>query len=108
MRKRSLKLTNLFLSLFDSEIKAKFGSDIINILTPREENRRGSHLSVKINVAHAKPLFDHLYIKLHIVGDFRYPQVIRFSFTGLYNNEEEVKSCIDGILSYLNDNVKES
>jgi len=81
LRAKSIALTGWL-----AEFIARECTQVLEILTPAEPERRGCQLSLRVKGArHAgRALFDHL-AGAGIVGDWREPDVIRIAPTGLYN-----------------------
>jgi kynureninase len=81
LRQKSIVLTAYLASLIESEL-----SGIVDIATPREADRRGSQLSLRVKGPReaGRNLFDHLNTN-GIVVDWREPDVIRAAPTALYN-----------------------
>jgi kynureninase len=81
LRQKSVALTGYLASLIEGEL-----SGIVDIATPREPERRGCQLSLRVKGPReaGRSLFDHL--NAHgIVVDWREPDVIRAAPTPLYN-----------------------
>ncbi len=94
VRAKSLALTNLFIELVEPLCR-EFD---MRIVTPREETRRGSHVSIA---------FDHAYevvqalIARGVIGDFRAPDIMRFGITPLYLRYRDVAdaaAALGGVL----------
>jgi kynureninase len=81
LRQKSLVLTAYLASLIESEL-----SGIVELATPREADRRGCQLSLRVKGPReaGRSLFDHLNAN-GIVVDWREPDVIRAAPTPLYN-----------------------
>ncbi len=77
IRKKSLKLTDLFMQLIEEQLD---GYDF-KIVTPMQHDRRGSQVSISCN--NGFPIMQAL-IEAGVVGDFRAPDIMRFGFTPLY------------------------
>lgn len=97
IRERSFKLTEYFRQLFDKEF---YSNDKIRIITPKEMSRSGAQISLAlkdrdITIATFKGLSS-----LGVITDRREPDVIRLTFTGLYNSYEDVFLTIEA-LKYL-------
>ncbi len=77
VRHKSVQLSELFIAL----VEALPGADALTLASPRDPQRRGSHVSF----AHAQgyPLMQRL-ISRGVIGDFRAPDLLRFGFTPLY------------------------
>ena len=83
VRDKSLALTRLFMQLV-GPICRDFGATII---TPRDDNRRGSQ--VAITHEHAYAVVQAL-IARGVIGDFRAPDIMRFGFAPLYLRYRDV------------------
>jgi kynureninase len=83
IRDKSLALTRLFMELVEP-ICRDFGTRII---TPRDDNRRGSQ--VAMTHEHAYAVVQAL-IARGIIGDFRAPNIVRFGFAPLYVRYRDV------------------
>ena len=81
LREKSIALTGYLAWLIETQLL-----NIVEIVTPREPERRGCQLSLRVKGdRHAgRALFDHL-TDAGIIGDWREPDVIRIAPTPLYN-----------------------
>ena len=81
LREKSLALTGYLTWLIETQL-----AQIIEIVTPREPQRRGCQLSLRVKGGRAagRALFDHLSAD-GIIGDWREPDTIRVAPTPLYN-----------------------
>ncbi|RDS84839.1 kynureninase [Dyella monticola] len=81
LREKSLKLTGYLEWLVQSQLP-----DALEIVTPRETERRGAQLSIRVlgGRSRGRELFEYL-INRGIIGDWREPDVIRISPVPLYN-----------------------
>jgi kynureninase len=78
LRQKSVQLTTYL-----SELIKSLDCDRLVQLTPQDPNERGCQLSIKI-INDGRRLFDKL--RAHkVLPDYRYPDVIRFSPTPMYN-----------------------
>jgi kynureninase len=91
LRARSLELT----AYLEALIRAKL-SDTLQIVTPREAQRRGAQLSLRVlqgrglsGRAAGRDLFEFLATR-GVLGDWREPDVIRISPAPLYNTREDI------------------
>ncbi|AIE84397.1 kynureninase [Fimbriimonas ginsengisoli] len=91
LREKSVAQTSFLIELVD-EVLVPLGFQMI---TPRDVNRRGSHVSVthpeawRINQA--------LIAEMKVIPDFRAPNVIRLGVTPLYTTFQELEEAIDRI-----------
>lgn len=87
VRHKSVQLSELFIAL----VEALPGADALTLASPRDPQRRGSHVSF----AHAQgyPLMQRL-ISRGVVGDFRAPDLLRFGFTPLYLRYADVWDAV--------------
>ncbi len=85
LRRKSVALTGWFETLIREHL-----ADVIEITTPREAERRGCQLSLRVRGAReaGRSLFDHLHAA-GIVVDWREPDVIRAAPTPLYNRHAD-------------------
>jgi len=86
LRSKSERLTGYLESLIHAHL-----ADVLQIVTPREAERRGAQLSLRVagGRAQGRALFEHL--SAHgILGDWREPDVIRISPAPLYNTHADV------------------
>jgi kynureninase len=82
LRRKSGALTGLFIDRVDKLLRST-----VEIVTPRDPERRGSQVSVR---------FEHGYAVVQamiaegVIGDFRDPDIMRFGFAPLYTTFNEV------------------
>jgi len=86
--KKSQKLTALFIDLVESYCE-EFDLEIV---TPKNPELRGSHVSIKHEQGYA---IVQALIARGIVGDFRSPDIMRFGFAPLYTSYEDVSRAVD-------------
>jgi len=81
LRGKSLRLTGYLEWLVHSQL-----SDVLEVVTPRDPERRGAQLSIRVlgGRERGRSLFEYL-MEHGIIGDWREPDVIRISPTPLYN-----------------------
>lgn len=81
LREKSLALTGYLAWLVETQL-----SNILEIVTPREPQRRGCQLSLRVKGGRdaGRALFEYLGVN-GIVGDWREPDTIRVAPTPLYN-----------------------
>lgn len=84
LRAKSEKLTLYFEDLIDGEL-----AGAVDIVTPRERERRGAQLSLRIRTGSGRSVYDAISAR-GVVCDWREPDVIRASAAPLYNGFEDV------------------
>ncbi len=94
IRKKSLALSELFITLIDS-LPCGMG---LSVATPRMQTARGSHVSIAHPQAQA---IMRALIARGIVGDFRAPDLMRFGLTPLYTRFVDVWDAVDGLREIL-------
>lgn len=90
IRAKSLALGDVFIELMDSRC-AGLGFELIS---PREGERRGSHLSYRHESSY--PLMQAL-IAQGVIGDCRPPDLVRFGFAPLYTRYVDVGDAVEKI-----------
>lgn len=88
LRDKSVALTTLFIELVEHRL-ADYG---LTLVTPKEADQRGSHVSFEH--AHAFAVVSAL-ISHGVIGDYRDPGVMRFGFAPLYNSFTDVWDAVD-------------
>jgi kynureninase len=91
---KSRRLAEYFIALIESRC---FGFGL-NLVSPREPERRGSHVSY--SHAYAYEIMQAL-ISENVVGDFRAPDVGRFGFAPLYIGFEDLWIAVERLLKIL-------
>lgn len=94
VRDKSVSLTALFIALIDQEC-AGFGLEIV---TPRDPERRGSQVSVFHDDGYA--IMQALAAR-HVHGGYRQPGVMRFGFAPLYTSHADVWEAVNRIKTVL-------
>ena len=86
LRARSIELQELFIK----EVEARCPA--LTLASPRNPQERGSQVSFQFEDSFAcmQALIDR-----KVIGDFRAPDVMRFGFTPLFINEEDVLKAVD-------------
>ena len=88
LRTKSLALTDLFITLVESRCAAHG----LELITPREHTRRGSHVSFEHPEGYA---VIQALIARGVIGDYREPRIMRFGFTPLYTSFTEVWDAVE-------------
>ncbi|HVR81859.1 MAG TPA: kynureninase [Luteimonas sp.] len=91
LREKSLRLTGYLEALIRERL-----AETLQIVTPREQERRGAQLSLRViggrntpDRSRGRALFEHL-ASVGVLGDWREPDVIRSSPAPLYNTHADV------------------
>jgi kynureninase len=87
LRRKSLALTSLFISLIDQELAGQG----VGLATTRIEAQRGSQVS--LTHEHGYAIVQAL-IARGVVGDFRAPDILRFGFAALYLSHADVWEAV--------------
>ncbi|MDQ6658129.1 MAG: kynureninase [Actinomycetota bacterium] len=93
VRSRSLELTQLMIDFVGSRL-----SDQLEIVTPLEQHRRGSQVSLRHPAAYAVV---QALIARGVVGDFRAPDIIRLGFAPLYLSRTDVVTAGERLAEVL-------
>jgi len=88
LRAKSLALTDLFIGL----VEERCAGHPLELVTPRDHARRGSHAS--FTHPHGYAVMQAL-IARGVIGDYREPRIMRFGFTPLYTSFTEVWDAVD-------------
>lgn len=94
VRTKSLALGDLFLDL----VEQRCGDHPLTLVTPREHERRGSHLTLAHPDAYAVV---QALIARGVVGDYREPDCMRFGLTPLYLRFVDVWDAVDALADVL-------
>jgi kynureninase len=85
LRGKSLALTSWLLDAIDAEL-----ADVLEVITPRDPERRGSQLSLRVRAGRDAGQRLYRYLGAQgVVTDWREPDVIRVAPAALYNRFEE-------------------
>ena len=98
LREKSLQLTGYLEWLVHSQL-----SDVLEIVTPADTERRGSQLSIRVlgGRAQGRALFDYL-TEHGVIGDWREPDVIRISPAPLYNRFADCLALAEAVRRWKN------
>ena len=88
LRSKSLALTDLFVALVEERCAAHG----LELITPREHAKRGSHVSFEHPEGYA---VIQALIARGVIGDYREPRIMRFGFTPLYTSFTEVFDAVE-------------
>jgi kynureninase len=86
VRAKSIELSNLFIELVE-------GSCVdLELASPRDSHQRGSQVSFRFRHGYAAM---RALIERGVIGDFRAPDIMRFGFTPLYIDAEDVRKAAE-------------
>ncbi|WP_170568957.1 kynureninase [Ruegeria atlantica] len=86
VRAKSIELTELFISRVEATCPE------LELASPRDPNQRGSQVSFRFTEGYAAM---QALIARGVIGDFRAPDIMRFGFTPLYIDEQDVERAAD-------------
>lgn len=98
LREKSLALTSLFIRL----VEDRLAGHPLTLITPRDEARRGSHVSFRHPDGYAVM---QALIAQGVIGDYREPEVLRFGFTPLYVGYADVWDAVETLRRVLDDEL---
>ena len=96
VRAASLALQDVFIREVEARVPA------LRLASPRDASQRGSQVSFA---------FEHGYAAMQaliargVIGDFRAPDIMRFGFTPLYLDEDDVCAAVDHIETVMRDRL---
>jgi kynureninase len=85
VRQKSLELADRFIAGVEAQC------DMLTLATPREHEQRGSQVSFRFEHGYAAM---QALIENGVIGDFRAPDIMRFGFTPLYIDEDDVDEAV--------------
>ncbi|MNM83479.1 Kynureninase [compost metagenome] len=93
LRSKSLQLTGYL----EMMVRARL-SEVLQIITPSEPDRRGCQLSLRVNGGRpqGRSLFEFLQAN-GVLGDWREPDVIRISPTPMYNRYQDIHRFVEEV-----------
>ena len=100
LRAKSLRLTKYLEDLLD-EVCATRPS--VSVITPRDPQRRGAQLSVRIGDRDVGPLTDRLRHAHGVYADARRPDVLRFAPAPMYNTFHDCWRAASALAAVLDD-----
>lgn len=95
LRSKSISLSELFIAGID-----ELGADDLEVVSPRDPQRRGSHVTLR----HAAGFQISSELRARgVIPDFRSPDLIRFGFAPLYNSHAQVAAAVEVLGNILTD-----
>ena len=85
IRKRSIELCEQFIAGVEASCP------MLELASPRDANKRGSQISFRFENGYAVM---QALIARGVIGDFRAPDIIRFGFTPLYIDNNDVDGAV--------------
>ena len=101
IRNKSMLLGRLFIRAFDAHL-ADLG---YQLGSPRDENRRGGHISIRHPDAYR--IYQALTRELKLMPDFREPDNIRLGFAPLYTSFSDVLEAVSRLARAVEDQMYE-
>ncbi|WP_040165679.1 kynureninase [Microbacterium gorillae] len=98
LRRKSLALTDLFIALVESRL----AHHPLELVTPRDPENRGSHVSYRHPEGYAVM---RALIANGVIGDYREPEVLRFGLAPLYNGFTDVWDAVETLRRVLDDEL---
>lgn len=92
VRDASIKLSELFIALVEQQCPQ------LTLASPRKSSLRGSHVSFSFQHGYAAM---QAVIELGVIGDFRAPDLMRFGFTPLFIDEDDIHQAVDVLAEVL-------
>ncbi len=86
VRAKSIDLTELFIARVEATCPE------LQLASPRDPNQRGSQVSFRFSDGYAAM---QALIARGVIGDFRSPDIMRFGFTPLYIDEQDVEGAVE-------------
>lgn len=96
IRRKSIELCELFIS----EVETRCSQ--LTLASPRDASERGSQVSFKFEYGYAVM---QALIAEGVIGDFRAPDIMRFGFTPLYIDREDVMSAVEKLDQIMTDDI---
>jgi kynureninase len=93
LRERSLRLTEYLRGLLDQTTATR----PLEVITPREPERHGCQLSVRLHGGNAGALTKRLRFEHGVIADARQPDVVRFAPVPLYSTYEDCRRAADAL-----------
>ncbi len=92
LRTRSIELSELFIALVEARCP------MLTLASPRDPARRGAQVGFAFEEGHAAM---QALIDRGVIGDFRAPDLMRFAFTPLYLDEDDIRKAAEIIADVM-------
>ncbi|KUJ79346.1 kynureninase [Ruegeria profundi] len=96
VRAKSIELTELFIARVEAACPE------LELVSPRDPNQRGSQVSFRFDDGYAAM---QALIARGVIGDFRAPNIMRFGFTPLYIDEQDVEGAVEILADIMNNRL---
>ncbi|WP_136635310.1 kynureninase [Pseudooceanicola onchidii] len=96
IREASIHLSELFIA----EVERRCPT--LTLASPRDPLRRGSQVSFAFDEGYAAM---QALIALGVIGDFRAPDIMRFGFTPLYLDDDDIRAAAEKIETVIGDEL---
>ncbi|WP_250036387.1 kynureninase [Paractinoplanes maris] len=93
LRERSLRLTTYLRELLDEVVATR----PLSVITPREPERHGCQLSVRLHEGNAGALTKRLRFEYGVIADARQPDVVRFAPVPLYSTYQDCRRAAEAL-----------
>jgi kynureninase len=100
LRARSLRLTAYLRGLLD-EVTA---DRPLSVITPREPERHGCQLSVRLHEGNAGALTKRLRFEHGVIADARQPDIVRFAPVPLYSTYDDCRRAAEALRACVEEN----
>ena len=100
LRERSLRLTGYLSGLFDEVIATR----PLSVITPREPERHGCQLSVRLHEGNAGALSKRLRFEHGVIADARQPDIVRFAPVPLYSTYLDCRRAAGALAACVEEN----
>jgi kynureninase len=100
LRERSLRLTTYLRGLLDEVVATR----PLSVITPREPERHGCQLSVRLHEGNAGALTKRLRFEHGVIADARQPDVVRFAPVPLYSTYLDCRRAAEALAACVEEN----
>ncbi|MEU4245094.1 kynureninase [Actinoplanes sp. NPDC026619] len=100
LRARSLRLTAYLRGLLDEVTAGR----PLSVITPREPERHGCQLSVRLHEGNAGALTKRLRFEHGVIADARQPDIVRFAPVPLYSTYQDCRRAAEALKACVEEN----